>query len=205
MNPVYTGEFPDYVLIFGGRAAVRSGFRDIIKIASMLSDGETPSYLKPILALRMFFCDSPETLYEKFGGDTTEFSEFINVCSEAMAEFLSGRRAKTSAHGGKRGLSLTVPYDFDEDAELIFAAFMQTYGVDLAVEDMHWHKFRALFKGLSKETEFARIAGIRTADVSGISDQARRAEMRRLKARYSLKADLSGDDKARVLGESLSF
>ena len=39
--------------------------------------------------------------------------------------------------------------DYTWDADMIYAAFMQQYGIDLIDnEDLHWHKFLALFEGL---------------------------------------------------------
>lgn len=43
-----------------------------------------------------------------------------------------------------------VILDYSIDADLIYAAFMQQYGIDLVeIEYLHWHKFLALLKGLN--------------------------------------------------------
>lgn len=54
-------------------------------------------------------------------------------------------------------------FDFEQDAALIYAAFMQTYGIDLyAVRNqMDWRIFIALFKGIPENTEFSRTIKIR--------------------------------------------
>jgi len=38
--------------------------------------------------------------------------------------------------------------DYDIDSDLIYAAIMQCYHVDLYEKEMHWHKVRALINGL---------------------------------------------------------
>ena len=53
--------------------------------------------------------------------------------------------------------------DFEQDAALIYAAFMQTYGIDLyAVRNqMDWRIFIALLKGIPENTELSRVIKIR--------------------------------------------
>ena len=41
-----------------------------------------------------------------------------------------------------------ITLDWEQDAEYIYAAFLQQYGIDLEKEHPHWHKFLALFYGL---------------------------------------------------------
>lgn len=61
-----------------------------------------------------------------------------------------------------RGSSAGVPLvDWDLDADLIYAAFMQAYGIDLIKADMHWHKFLALFSALPEETLMVKIMSYR--------------------------------------------
>ena len=61
-----------------------------------------------------------------------------------------------------RGSSAGVPLvDWDLDADLIYAAFMQAYGIDLIEADMHWHKFLALFSALPEETLMVKIMSYR--------------------------------------------
>jgi len=57
--------------------------------------------------------------------------------------------------------------DFEQDAALIYAAFMQTYGIDLyAVRNqMDWRIFIALLKGLPDNTELSRVMKLRCMKV----------------------------------------
>ena len=38
--------------------------------------------------------------------------------------------------------------DYDIDADLIWAAVLQVYGIDLAEKEIHWHKVRAMLSAL---------------------------------------------------------
>lgn len=50
--------------------------------------------------------------------------------------------------------------DFDVDAEYIYAAFFEQYGIDLIDTPLHWHKFLALLHGLH-DTKLNSIIEIR--------------------------------------------
>ena len=63
----------------------------------------------------------------------------------------------------KKEASDTKTMDFEQDAGLIYAAFLQTYGIDLyAVRNqMDWRIFVALLKGIPENTELSRVIKIR--------------------------------------------
>lgn len=58
-------------------------------------------------------------------------------------------------------------FDFNIDAELIYASFMRDYGIDLIREQgqLHWCGFIALFNGLSEETPIKQVMRIRTMEM----------------------------------------
>lgn len=57
--------------------------------------------------------------------------------------------------------------DFEQDAALIYAAFLQTYNIDLyAVRNkMDWRIFVALLKGIPENTELSRVIRLRCMKV----------------------------------------
>lgn len=55
-----------------------------------------------------------------------------------------------------------IVLDYELDADLIYAAFMEQYGIDLVeVDELHWHKFLALMKGLNGSTTLAKVMSYR--------------------------------------------
>lgn len=55
-----------------------------------------------------------------------------------------------------------ITFDYEIDADYIFSAFMSQYGIDLLeVEELHWHKFLALFKGLKESEVLCKIMAYR--------------------------------------------
>lgn len=60
--------------------------------------------------------------------------------------------------------------DFVQDADLIYAAFMQQYKIDLLeTKNLHWWKFQALLYGL-KDTKFNEVLGFRGYDPNDKTD-----------------------------------
>ncbi|WP_179394731.1 Gp15 family bacteriophage protein [Lacticaseibacillus absianus] len=87
-------------------------------------------------------------------------------------------------------------FDFGQDAQLIYAAFWQTYGLDLFEQrgQMHWYKFQSLLAGLPDDTKFSRVRQIRGTKLSDIKDKKERAEMAKLKREVALVAVEDGEE-----------
>ena len=51
-----------------------------------------------------------------------------------------------------------IPLDWEIDAELIYAAILGQYGIDLFdIEYLHWHKLLAMIKGLNESTKLREV------------------------------------------------
>lgn len=79
-------------------------------------------------------------------------------------------------------------YDYDEDSDYIYAAFMQQYGDDLITSHMHWWEFRAKFTSLTEATEFVKIMQYRGTDVSKIKCKEEKVRIKKLQERYALRS-----------------
>ena len=83
-------------------------------------------------------------------------------------------------------------FDLAQDAEYIYASFMHTYGIDLFEMQgkLHWKKFKALLNGLSEDSIFSRVVGIRTAELpTGKGMAKERERLRKLKQKFALEED----------------
>ena len=58
------------------------------------------------------------------------------------------------------GINDKQPFDFEEDADLIYAGFMQQYGIDLQESSMHWWKFMILLENLGNGTRLQKGDGV---------------------------------------------
>ena len=85
--------------------------------------------------------------------------------------------------------------DYILDADLIYAAFMQQYHIDLSVEPLHWHCFSALLAGL-RDTKLNDVIGFRLwENTSGKRDEYTRA-MQRLHDAWEIEVKDAEDDAA---------
>lgn len=76
--------------------------------------------------------------------------------------------------------SNVIALDYELDADLIYAAFLGQYGIDLVeVEHLHWHKFLALLSGLNDSTRLREVMGYRCYERSNDKDRDIYEEMRR--------------------------
>lgn len=78
--------------------------------------------------------------------------------------------------------------DLEYDAELIYAAFLQAYRIDLINEQgkLHWTKFIALLHGLPEETPLKKIMDIRGTKLEKIKDKSTRDMYREQKEKLRI-------------------
>lgn len=63
--------------------------------------------------------------------------------------------------------SNAIVLDYELDSDLIYAAFLGQYGIDLfEVKELHWHKFLALLNGLNDSTKLREVMGYRCYEKS---------------------------------------
>lgn len=165
---ILTEPFKKCVTVSGVAYPVNTDFRVWLKIHSLVSAGDFEG-----IADALILCYKGGVLPPSF------FEAVI-----AMWDFLSGERKKGFAHGKK--VVQNKVFDFEQDAELIYASFLYDYGIDLQVADLHWHKFLTLFKNLSKESPFMRVVSIRSVDLSMVKDADVKKEIRKKQRFFAL-------------------
>lgn len=101
---------------------------------------------------------------------------------DAMLEFYTAE-SKEKAVASKR--TRPVSFDFQQDSEYIYAAFMGAYHIDLTTVSLHWWTFKALFKALPEDCELCKIMRYRTVDLKDVPKEQRKFYQEQ-KARYSL-------------------
>lgn len=88
------------------------------------------------------------------------------------------------------GLKEPPAMDFEQDWDLIYAGFWQTYGIDLFQRrDMHWVQFSALLRGLPSGTRLAEVIEIRQMEIPApTKDNGRyRAKVVQMKTKYAIR------------------
>lgn len=113
---------------------------------------------------------------------------------KSMLQFYRGASTENSTGGGENVLA----YDFERDSEYIFSAFLDSYGIDLTTEKLHWWRFKALFKSLPEDCQMCKIIGYRTVDISKVPKEQRRF-YKEMKQRYSLKSGTGPKTKEQII------
>ena len=77
--------------------------------------------------------------------------------------------------------------DYDIDQWRIYADFLQIYGIDLSVADMHWWKFNGLLWNMPQEqSSFLQAIEIRRKEISARMSREERKAVERAQAIYAL-------------------
>jgi hypothetical protein len=95
--------------------------------------------------------------------------------------------------GGEDGKRIT---SFDQDADLIRAAFRQAYGIDLYRDKLHWLEFAALLSALPEGSRYSEVLGIRARPMP--TPTKYNAQEREWLAKAKAACALEMDDKERA-------
>lgn len=99
-------------------------------------------------------------------------------------------------------------YDFRQDAQYIYGAFWQTYGIRLTewrdmrkksnekTRWMHWNEFLYLFASLPEDTRMSAIIGIRTSKIPKRNEHNGETVDHMIRQKAAFKLDVSEDDGA---------
>ena len=75
--------------------------------------------------------------------------------------------------------------DYTIDADYIYSAFLEQYGIDLVESKIHWYKFLSLFKGLH-DTKLNEIIGYRLWENTSGKRDAYTRQMEKLRSAWEL-------------------
>lgn len=202
---------PETVFIGGTEYEINSDFRASVLFELLMQDDDVDDVKKLERALELYFPDgSPK------GEDLTEIFKAIiwfYRCGRSDKEKKPGKPQKAEGDGEATEETTEEPedtgsgeraYSFDYDDEYIYAAFRQQYGINLTeVEYLHWWEFRAMFKGLDHNCEFAKIMGYRTARITKEMSKAEKAFLHKMKSVHALPISEKEQQEANALVEAL--
>lgn len=85
--------------------------------------------------------------------------DMINNLMVKLNEFFINKNDTPNSHDTSNNKII----DYVLDGEYIYGSFMAQYGIDLLeVEELHWHKFKALFSALESHTKIKEIMSYRS-------------------------------------------
>lgn len=159
---ILVDRLPTTIEIDGASYRIDADFRACLRIIMAFEDSELTQLEKYLLFFDNLYIDKPgevETALKRG-------AEFLN-CGKEDGEY-----------GADAGLRV---FSWNKDANLIYAAFQQTHGIDLtAVEFMHWWRFVALFMDMGSDTAFCNLVGLRQKVMTGKASKEERQAAREM-------------------------
>lgn len=163
---------PETVDIDGIEYRINSDFRISILFELLMQDDELGKRQKLVQGLQLYYPEIPHN---------------VTMAVDKMIWFYRcGKETGNGGHGSGSGRAKQI-YSFEHDDDYIYAAFLEQYGIDLQdVEELHWWKFRALFRGLSEDTEFVKIMGYRSVKITSKMSKEQREFYKKMQSIHAL-------------------
>ena len=151
---------PNAIMVNGNSFLIDTDFRKWIKVGKMLEEKCT------ILEL------AEEVIQSISIAELLENSEEI---LSKLLDFYTNPNATPRADSN----DTTPIIDYVEDGEYIVGSFMQAYGIDLTVCDMHWHMFKALLLSLPENSKMKQIMQMRSYKKSNVSYEKQQENLKK--------------------------
>lgn len=200
---VLLDRLPTEIFVSGKPVSIFPDFRTWILFEQINLDCTLTNQQKAERSLQLVFPDllqvmnhTPEEIVEKMlwfyrGGDRQPNAYQLREAKREEAQ----QEAGTGSH--------LAYYDYDFDADYIYAAFLQQYGLDLNESTMHWWKFRAMFAGLTEQTKFVQIMGYRATKIDNHMTDSQKRFYRKMKQIYALPLPKDEQEKTRAIEDAL--
>lgn len=183
-------EYPDQAEVNGEWYEIRTNFRNSVLFELMMQDESLDTRTKVQKGLNLYYPIIP--------GD-------LDAAVNAMLWFYRCGKDETvqqkrmaARRGGKQ------IYSFEHDAGLIYAAFLQTYKIDLQdIAYMHWWRFRFLFNALPKDCEFMRAMEYRCVEINDKMSKDQKEFYKKMKRLYALPLSQEEDRRQTAIENAL--
>ena len=175
---------PDHLVISGIRYRIHTSFRTWIAYEKLLTDNSVVS------------CDDVFSLV--FDGIIPTPKHYEEAVNQILWFYQCGKEYQLN---GRKTYKEVFSYDYDDG--YIVAAFQEQYGIDLNTADLHWWKFRAFMLSLSEDTEFVKIMGYRSVEISSKMSAAQRSFYQKMKKHYKLPMKKADQERTNRLEEAL--
>lgn len=159
-------------------------FDNVLDTFDVLGDKELREYEKAEICLVLLLNEAFE------GRQAIELWNYIyesmifNEEQQTVEYDLSGEPMPTINDDEQEGI-----IDLKQDAEYIYASFMQAYNINLVNQQgkLHWDEFQALLNSLPEGTKIKEVIEIRSWKPSKDESDERKQSMRKLQKIYALR------------------
>ena len=170
---------PDRIEIGGKRYRLKADFRNVLKMLYILENDHILPIARDWLALKCVMKRPPKD------------------SREALAEI------KKFLFGESRNSNEKRMTSFEQDADLIRAAFMQEYGINLYRDRLHWFEFTAFLHGLPNGTRYTEILGIRARPIPAPSKWNREDRDALIRAKAACALTMTEEEREKSYSRSL--
>lgn len=155
---------PNHITIDGTRYRLRLDFRNVLRMMDVMDRKDILPLARDYLALKCVMRRPPK--------DCRKALNLVRL-------FLFGESKYTDE---KRVTS------FAQDADMIRAAFMQEYGINLYRDKLHWFEFTALLYNLPPGSKYTEVVSIRSRPIPAATqyNKAERDALIRAQAAYAI-------------------
>ena len=170
---------------------IKTDFRLFILFELLMQDREIGQEDKLGLALNLFFDEIPKDIKKAF-------ECILYFYTKGKSQEKSKKEEKKESGNNRKKI-----YSYEHDADLIYVAFLDQYGIDLNdIEYLHWFKFKAMFEGLKSNNKICEIMGYRAIDVSKIKDKDEKKRYKKLQKEWALPDDRTEEEKERDFADA---
>lgn len=170
---------------------INTNFRSFILFELLMQDREIEKEEKIVLALNLFYEGIPTDIKKAIDGIVWFYTRGKKIKQEENEENKKNNKKKKI-------------YSYEHDADLIYTAFLDQYGLDLNdVVYLHWFKFKAMFEGLKDDNKICKAMSYRAIDLNKIKDKEERKKYKKLQKDWALPDDRTEEEKERDFADAL--
>lgn len=185
-------KLPCSVIVDNIDTEIVSDFRTSILFEQLMKDNSVNDDAKIELALNLYF---PKQY----------IINTVDAVNKIIWFYSGGKEIKDSGSKSSNSGKNANIYDFEQDADYIYAAFMEQYKIDLAdIDYLHWWKFKSLFYGLNKDIQLSKIMFYRSIELTDDMTKNERKFYRDMKRLYALEDMRSEEEKEQDFNDCLA-
>lgn len=184
---------PKSLEINGIEYEINFDFRTSILFEMMMQDDELSDKEKIFKTLELYYPTIPENIDKN-----------INEAIDKVVWFYQGGKDIKSRRSGRGNGMSEKTYSFEYDDEYIYSAFLDQYNIDLQdADELHWWKFKAMFKALKEDNEIVKIMGYRTMTLDNKMSKEEKDYYRKMKKLYEIPKSRNEKEKINAIEEAL--
>ena len=154
---------------------IRTDFRESIKFELLMQNRNIDEKDKVMIALNLYYYNIE-----------IKTDKDLKKAVDDILWFYSCGKADIQSDSNKIQKKQKQIYSYEFDAEYIYSAFMEQYGINLNKMKLHWWEFKAMFNSLNEKVHFSKIMEFRAIEISKIKDKDMKKYYKKMKRIYAL-------------------